>query len=247
VTLKSVVQQPRLAVTTGFVAVAFFVASFAVPGASLTDAKPSNKTMLLLAFLLLWMGTACFLWFLAALRAYLSRYEERLSATAFVAGLVAMGVVLVTTIAPASFAAVSSPAGPTAAMRAWFSVGKLALVLTGAPSAVLIGAASIVILRRAALPRWTAWLGFLAIAVNVIGLAAIFETHGPLAPSGPLGVAGAGLIMCWILAIAGTMRGRLPVSICSHTHCACTAATSGVGCRYDQNRTDPGCSRRRAP
>ena len=211
----------RIAISTGFVAVVFFVVGFVLPGAplmanaSITKVHSyyiDRKTSVLVGFLVLWVGIAFFLWFIGALRSFLRRHEGgdgRLSATAFGAGIAAMAVVLVTTAIPASLAYNVAATGPTEAMKALFDLGTLSAVLTGPPAAVLIGATSLIVLRHGALPVWTAWFGIVVALLNIAGTAAIFRTTGFLSPTGPLGFVAFGTVMLWIIAVAATMLPRI--------------------------------------
>jgi len=210
----------RLAVSTGFISVVLFIAGFFLPGAPLAadSATPkvqdyfvSKKTTLLVAYLCLLIGTAFFIWFVNALRGYMRRYEGgdgRLSNTLYAGGLVAMGVVIVTTALPAAVAYHIAEIGTPSTTQAFFDLANVGAVMTGPPAAVFLTAGSLIALRFKALPMWMAWLGIVGAVVNLVATCAIFSTSGLFSPTGPLAIVAFALVMVWVVSAAVTILAR---------------------------------------
>jgi hypothetical protein len=141
--------------------------------------------------------------FAATLASVLRRGEDEhaiLSNTAFGAGILSAAIKLASV--PAAFAAqwrAKQGFSPELA-SALVDMNNAAFVLTWAVDAVMLGAAAIVILRSAILPRW---LGWFAGATAVISLATVpVAAYVP-----PLGIL---LTFIWFLAVSIVLlRGRV--------------------------------------
>jgi hypothetical protein len=134
----------------------------------------ANQPRLGLVAILFAVSWSAFLWFMGSLRSTLTKVEptQRLSSVAFGAGVVIAGLSLALAglqleVVMADFTVVEE----TAVVSRWvlFDASGGLLGITPFPRAVLLGAASLVILRYGGLPRWLGWLGLAGAIVNLVG------------------------------------------------------------------------------
>jgi hypothetical protein len=172
----------------GVVAIACWVVTFALAGSSPdtsdADAKivawyasSSHQQHQIIAFLIFGVGLMCLFGFLAVLRARLSAIEGapfQLSTLVFGAGVAsalmwALGGIMFT--APAFTA---SDTGATDVLPSTYrliqNAGYITWVAAAAIGSVMVWAASALILRGTALPRWFGWFGVLAGFVQLLGI-----------------------------------------------------------------------------
>jgi len=134
------------------------------------DSKNHRVWMIVAAYVLI--GAAMlFLWFLSGLRSRLRAAEGEdgtLSTLAFAAGVMFVtlvsigGLALASVPASISFAENKVPVGADT-IEILMSLGYGAILVGGMLSAaVMIFTISVLTLRTGALPRWSAWVGFLA-------------------------------------------------------------------------------------
>jgi hypothetical protein len=122
----------------------------------------------------LWMiGALAFLWFLTRLRSDLRRAEGGSGAVSDLAFGAGVAFAAVWMVSAAAFAAVANaislrdaPVGDIDLVRVLPPMGRLLLLLGGGfAGALVLLAASVVILGTGVFPRWLAWLGIVAAIV----------------------------------------------------------------------------------
>jgi len=211
----------RVAAATGVVAVVAFLIGFLAPGVPPLGSDPASKvqsffvdkrTAILIGTLLVWVGTIFLLWFVGALRTHLRRHENdggRLSALAFGGGVALMATILLGSFITAGLAYNVARTASPQIVKAFYDVGSVALLLTGPPSVVLLGAASLAILRRGALPVWLAWFGLAAAVIDLAAIAPVFSTSGIASPTGPAGFIAFGVSMLWLVATSVALYMRI--------------------------------------
>jgi hypothetical protein len=175
----------RIGAATGLVFVVLFLVAFGLelsefPDPGLVGADEivvfveANQLRLGLVSTLFALSWTAFLWFMGSLRSRLAAVEptQRLSSVAFGAGVVIVGLSLALSglrleVVMADFTVVER----TAVVSRWvlFDASDGFLGITPFPRAVLLGTASLVILRFGGLPRWLGWLGLVGAIVNLVG------------------------------------------------------------------------------
>jgi hypothetical protein len=205
---------PRSAAASGIVAVVLLFVGSAV-GSSSPDLTASRSELLAWvnahglttgsyagAFVEL-LAILALIVFSATLASVLRRGEGEhaiLSNTAFGAGLLSAAIKLASL--PAVFAALwRGHEGFTPQLAAaLLDMNNAAFVLTWALDAVMLGAAAIVIVRSAILPRWTGWFAAVAAVVSL-------ATVPVAAKAPPLGIL---LTFIWLVAVSVVLlRGRV--------------------------------------
>lgn len=139
-------------------------------------ADAGNRGELYIAAILLGFAGVFFLWFLGSLRTVLVRAEgdpSRLTAVAFAAGVVMTGIMFVkntvtVTLATASDVDAFQLDPDTSRLLDVLTLGLIAHEAVA--GAVLVGAASVVILRTGVLPSWLGWAGALTALVAAFAL-----------------------------------------------------------------------------
>jgi hypothetical protein len=131
----------------------------------------------------------------------------------FGGGVVIVAVVLLGSAFTAALAYNVAARADLGVLKALYDVGTVLGILTGPPAAVLIGAASLVVLRHGALPAWTGWLGAIVAIANATSTVAIFSTTGVLSPTGPIGFVTFGVTMIWLAVTSGTLIARIGGSV----------------------------------
>jgi hypothetical protein len=168
------------------------------------DSKSHRVWMIVAAYVLI--GAAMlFLWFLSGLRSRLRAAEGAdgtLSTLAFGAGLIFVGLVSIGALALAavpasmSFAENKVPVGADTIEIA-NSLGYGAILVGGMLSAaVMIFTISVLTLRTGALPRWSAWVGFLAAIALLFAVIWIPQIA----------------LLIWTLCVSGAMLARPAVA-----------------------------------
>jgi hypothetical protein len=139
-----------------------------------------------------------FLFFLGSLYSALRRAEGDtgwLSLLALGGGLVMTAVHSLESVASYALAWHVAHEGDVAAVTALGDIQDLTAYYYAVPLAVMFVAASIVAYRTRVLPRWIAWLGFVAGAVWIVGAAGVLDPqNGPLTAIG----FGIGLLVYWL-------------------------------------------------
>jgi hypothetical protein len=164
------------------------------------DSKSHRVSMIVAAYVLI--GAAMlFLWFLSGLRTRLRAAEGSdgtLSTLAFAAGVLFVGLVSVGGLALASVPASMSFAENHVTVGAdtieiLMSLGYGAILVGGMLSAaVMIFAISVLTLRTGALPKWSAWVGFLAAIALLFAVIWIPQIA----------------LLIWTLCVSGAMLAR---------------------------------------
>jgi hypothetical protein len=160
-----------------------------------------NRRLLLLAALALALAGVALLWFLGSFRVVLRRAEgepARLATIAFAGGVALATLLFVKNAADGGIAlALEFEQGFTLdpdVFRALNAVFLGLLIHEGLAAAVLTGAASLLVLRTGAFPRWLGWTG---------GAVALVSLASWLIPGLPLI-----LVLAWILAVSVLMLRR---------------------------------------
>jgi hypothetical protein len=165
-----------------------------------TDSKSHRVSMIVAAYVLI--GAAMlFLWFLSGLRSRLRAAEgsdSTLSTFAFAAGVIFVGLISVGGLALASvpasisFAENRVPVGADT-IEIFMSLGYGAILVGGMLSAaVMIFAISVLTLRTGALPRWSAYVGFLSAIALLFAVIWIPQIA----------------LLIWTLCVSGAMLAR---------------------------------------
>jgi hypothetical protein len=170
------------------------------------------RTELLVQSLLMVLSAGALLWFLGSLRSVLARAEGgtgRLSAVAFGAGLVGVGLQAAIQ-APQSALAMASDGSLDPHLAAMMSnLGYVLSAIAYVPLAVMLVAVALVTLRTRALPVWIGWLSALTAVTYLILTAGIALDSGPLA----LGASGTyvpyALTVIWLAATTTAVIRRL--------------------------------------
>jgi hypothetical protein len=164
------------------------------------DSKSHRVWMIVAAYVLI-AAAMLFLWFLSGLRSRLRAAEGddgTLSTLAFAAGVVFVVLVSIGGLALASVPASMSFAENHVAVGAdtieiLMSLGYGAILVGGMLSAaVMIFTISVLTLRTAALPRWSAWVGFLAAIALLFAVIWIPQIA----------------LLIWTLCVSGAMLAR---------------------------------------
>ena len=210
----------RLDAATGIVAVVFFIAGFVVPGTppkandtaqQVTSFFIDKRSDILVAGLLLCIGSIAFLWWLGSLRSYLRSAEGgegRLSAAAFGGGIAGIAVLVagVCTLSAAVFEA--ARLGDLVLNRALFDASGFMFTAAGVGFTVLLGAASCSAARSGALPPWLYWLGSVAAAAQLISLFALRVESGFFAGGGAFAFIAFFVAVVWIVGTSVVMMQR---------------------------------------
>jgi hypothetical protein len=168
------------------------------------DSKSHRVQMIVAAYTLIAAGLL-FLWFLSCLRSRLRAAEGdpgTLSTLAFGTGVVFVGLLSVGALALAavpasiSFGENKAPIGADTVQTAQ-SLGWGAILVGGMLSAaVMIFTSSILTLRTGALPKWSAWVGFLAAIALLFAVIWIPQIA----------------LLIWALSVSGAMLARPAVT-----------------------------------
>jgi hypothetical protein len=135
-------------------------------------ADKGNRAQLIIAAYLLVLAGVFFFWFLSSLRDRLRGLEGgtgRLTSIVFAGGIVFIAMLMVTAgcfmFVPGEIT-FGDKAVPADVARVLPDMGWTFLLIGGAFSAIaMIDAASVLIVRTGAFPKWVAWLGFAAAVV----------------------------------------------------------------------------------
>jgi hypothetical protein len=95
----------------------------------------------------------------------------------------------------------------TEIVRLLFDLTLLGVTLAALPTALSVTAYSLLLLRSDLVPRWVAWLGYLAAIVHIVG-AVSFAPGGWLSPSGLSVFVAPPLYYLWILATSAFLLRR---------------------------------------
>jgi hypothetical protein len=160
-----------------------------------------NRRLLLLGALAMSLAGVALLWFLGSLRVVLRRAEgepARLATIAFSGGVVLTALLFAKNAIEGGLAlALEFEQGFTLdpdVFRALNAVFLGLLIHEGLAAAVLVGAASLLVLRTRVFPRWLGWAG---LAVAVVALLSWLIPGVPLV-----------LVLAWILAASVLMLRR---------------------------------------
>jgi hypothetical protein len=211
----------RWGAASGFLALALGVAAATFErGAPMAGARAEEvaayfaqyRTELLVQSLLMVLSAGALLWFLGSLRSVLARAEGgtgRLSAVAFGAGLVGVGLQAAIQ-APQSALAMASDGSLDPQLAAMMSnLGYVLSAIAYVPLAVMLVAVALVTRRARALPVWIGWLSALTAGTYLVLTAGIALDSGPLA----LGASGTfvpyTLTVIWLAATTTAVIRRL--------------------------------------
>jgi hypothetical protein len=175
----------RIGAATGLLFVALFGIAFAIESKDFPDPGLVPPSLIVSyveeylsrlgqAAILYALAWSSFLWFLGSLRASLAKVEAtaRLTSVAFGAGLLVAGLFfafagLQLEILFSDFTTRQDIA-VTSRWVLYDAVGGL-FGITAFPRGVLLGAASLIILRHGGFPRWLGWLGLAVALLNLAG------------------------------------------------------------------------------
>jgi hypothetical protein len=209
----------RIGAATGIVFVVLFLIAFGLdlhdfPDPGLVAADDivtfieAHQSRLGLVAILYAVSWTAFLWFLGSLRSGLAAVEpsQRLSSIAFGAGILTAGMSLVMSGLRAEIVLADFTTAVDAAVTGRWVVydasGGL-LGITPFPRAVILGAASLVVLRFGGLPRWLGWLGVVSALVNLAGGFDYLAPSNVTYTGHPL--ADLAFFVVWVLLASGTL------------------------------------------
>ena len=193
----------RIGAVTGILFVVLVVVGLVVTDAP--DSEPSDNSAAIAAELendrdqrevggvIGLFGWLSFFWFLAYFRRHLQEAEGEggwLTSVAYGGGLVAAAVVLVAMALGFATTAVSNYGSDTQVAKTLVVLGWNSIVVIAPPLIALTAAASIIIVRYKALPRWIGWIG-------------ILPTVSLLMPW-----IGAPVFLAWILVVSGALLAK---------------------------------------
>jgi hypothetical protein len=175
----------RIGAATGIVFVVLFLLAFGLelqdfPDPGLVGADEivvfigAHQSRLGLVAILYAVSWTAFLWFIGSLRSRLAAIEpsRRLSSIAFGAGILTAALSLVMAGLRAEIVLADFTTEVEAAVTgrwALYDASGGLLGITPFPRAVILGSASLVVLRFGGLPRWLGWLGVVSALVNLAG------------------------------------------------------------------------------
>ncbi len=145
-----------------------------------------------------------FLFFLGSLFSALGRAEGGtgwMSLVAFGAGLVMTAVHSVESVVAYALAWHVAREGNLAVVTALSDIQNLVAYFYAVPLSVILAAASVVSFRTRVLPRWIAWMGFVASGLWLVGAAGVLDPQHGLATGIGLGV---GLVLVFLVWIPAT-------------------------------------------
>lgn len=201
----------RYGAATGIVSVILIIVAFLVqPKPPSSDASPAevlnyvvdHHDALHVIQLLFAAALFFFVWFIGALRSLLANAEgghARLATTAYGAGLISIGILIVS-LALGATAALHPADNGAELTRALTDASAMVLAVCAPAVAVFFVANGLSILRSGYLPAWLGWLGLATALFNALGIGAVFTDHGVFAADGVLGfLLGFLLFLLWIL------------------------------------------------
>ncbi len=211
----------RVAAGMGIAAVILFLVGSFIPGAFPQPGDPveeiqsfyqEKRTALLVGYIVLGLGAVAFVWFLGAFRAALGRAEgpsARLTSVTFAGGILQLvnGIVGGAVSLAVVFGGAAA-ADPSLSHLA-FNMANISTASYGFTIALFIGASSLLAIRTGVLPRWLALLGFVTVAVGLIGTLTIFSDEGFFSPGGAYGYVGFALFSIWLIAVSITLMQAL--------------------------------------
>lgn len=206
----------QLAAGGGILGIALFIVAFIVMGAppdvdasgeEIAEFFADNRSSVLTATFLQGLGVLALIWFFAALATTMREIgEPRLATAGIVSFVVAFSVGALAAMNYATLAYTVAEDGGAETVRAMYSLGKVAdllsgLLLVGAPIAVA-GATA----RAKLFPAWAAWLsGALGV---VLAVSATGWAHdGFWSPDG-IGMIGFLAFMVWVVVFSGLLTQR---------------------------------------
>lgn len=210
----------RLDAATGIAAVLLFAAAAAVTGSAPTADDTADeiagfltdkRDRILLSSFLLGLAAAFFLWWLGSLRYWLRRGEGgegRLSAAAFLAGGMAVALMLSAAAVEAGVAFRAAGQADQALVRALFDIRSALFTMSGFGAAALIAAASCSGARSGKLPGSAYWSGSAIAGLNAAAGSALFAESGFFAAGGPLALIALVGTLGWVAAVALLMIRR---------------------------------------
>lgn len=137
--------------------------------------------------LLFVLGSGALIWFLGALRSFLSGAEGDSGNLANVAFAAGVGSTILT-LAALSFQAGLTLGAGGEALPALVAVMTVLFSVANLPLAVMLLAVAILAFRTRALPAWLAWLSVAAAATQTVPLFGLLAESGPLAFDGAVSV-----------------------------------------------------------
>ncbi|HEY7340633.1 MAG TPA: hypothetical protein VH591_07120 [Ktedonobacterales bacterium] len=174
--------------------------SIDAPARTFAAYAAGHQTQLLM-FVYVWGATVAFnVVFLTGLWSFLrhdARASEILSALALGSGYMVWAIVLGGLVFVLELGYRSASLDPATA-KLLSDLALLAATLSAFPTAVSVGAFSMLILRTGALARWIGWLGFIVVAAHLVAAGA-FAQDGFFSPSVVSVFVAPPLFFIWIL------------------------------------------------
>jgi len=147
----------------------------------------TNGPTLVLSNYLLMLATVFFLGFFGYVCVVLRKAEgepHTLSRIVFGAAVAAASVFLLSPLLSQALMARAATGGDGAVVGMLSDLTALSLIASGIPAILLVGLASVVMLRTRQLPRWLGLLGLLLVVLLLLASAGLLLPVGPLAAGG---------------------------------------------------------------
>jgi len=148
-----------------------------------------NSGALLISNYLFLLTIVFFLWFFGYVSVILRSAEGEspvLSTVVLGAAVAAASLFLVAPMIALVLLSRAAPGAESVAVGALSDMSQLSITASGFPALLLVGLASVVMLRTTILPRWLGVLGLLLVVLLLLGSVSLFIKSGPLAAGGLL-------------------------------------------------------------
>ena len=182
------------------------------PAAEIMEFTNSHRTELLVA--MLFNSSAVTLWLVFGAGVWLRLHEtiggERLTSACFVFGFIAFEALLFAGFVPAFLLAYRAP--EVSEPRLLYDAAFGLLAMSGAPTAVALGAYAAFVLRTRQLPRWTAELALLGAAAHILLFASFLVKDGFFSLQGEVIVAIPATLFVWIFGTGIALMRASPSS-----------------------------------
>lgn len=204
----------QLAASSGVAFVALAVIGQLLPGKppsqhasaqTIVNYIADKRTALLASYVVWSAALAAFVWFFASVRTFLMEHEngERLGTIAFGGAIMTAAAALIIGVPTIAVTYRGLHTLDASVVKAIYDTNLVGLaVLTCAPAMLAIGAASIGLLRTAAMPRWIAETGLVVAALNALAISELFFSSGFWAIGGASGFVLFAVSMAWLVAVS---------------------------------------------
>ena len=211
----------RVGTLSGLVVIVLGGAGFALapiaPPLTSTTAKVAtyfadNRSGILAQNFVFLLASGALLWFVSSLRSYMRRAEgdnDRLSAAAFGAGVVAVAASVIGVIFPIALALRANSAVDPAIVRTVYDLGTVSYMIGFLPFGVMFGATGLLAFRKNAFPRWLGWVSIVGALLMFAFSSGFLFDSGPLSPGNAWGNLGLVVFGVWFIGTTVVMYRHL--------------------------------------